>query len=318
MSTAAVQEIPLPEVKMHIYRPNEPVLARISKSEICTAKKASGFARHVEFDIAGTNLVGNVLPGQSIGVLAPGVDAKGRPHAVRLYSVASPTAGEDGQGRVISTTVKRTIDEEWDTHKLFLGVCSNYLCDLREGDEVRLSGPNGKRFLVPAASKNHDYVFFATGTGIAPFRGMVLDLLRSGVKSRVVLVMGSPYSTDLMYDGLFRKLETEHANFTYLTAISREKQDDGHGRLYVQDRISTHREFFEPLFTSDRTLIYICGLAGMEIGIFQHLARTLKPAALEQYLQVDAPAMADVGSWDRKMLNKQIKASRRVFLEVYA
>lgn len=318
MSTAAVHEIPLPEVKMHIYRPNEPVLARIVKSEICTAKKSSGFCRHVEFDVSGTELAGRVLPGQSIGVLAPGADAKGRPHAVRLYSVASPTAGEDGQGRVISTTVKRTIDEQWDTHRLFLGVCSNYLCDLREGDEVRLSGPNGKRFLIPSTPENHDYVFFATGTGIAPFRGMVLDLLRAGVKSRVVLVMGSPYATDLMYDGLFRKLAAEHPNFTYLTAISREKQEDGHGRLYVQDRVQTHRDFFEPLLAGDRTLVYICGLAGMEIGIYQHLARALKPAAFEQYLHVDPAAMADVGSWDRKMLNKQIKATRRVFLEVYA
>jgi ferredoxin--NADP+ reductase len=320
MSTSAMAapEIPLPEVKMHIYRPTEPVVARISKTEICTAKKAAGFTRHVEFDISGTNLVGQVLPGQSVGVLAPGVDGRGRPHAVRLYSVASPTAGEDGQGRVISTTVKRTIDEDWETHRLFLGVCSNYLCDLREGDEVRLSGPNGKRFLVPSAPANHDYIFFATGTGIAPFRGMVLDLLRANVTSKVVLVLGSPYATDLMYDGLFRELAAEHKNFTYLTAISRERQEDGNGRLYVQDRLTTHREFFEPMLTSERTLVYACGLSGMEVGIFQHLAKMLKGSALEQYLNVDPAVTGDVGAWDRKMINKQIKATRRVFLEVYA
>ncbi|MCC6322405.1 MAG: hypothetical protein IT438_13330 [Phycisphaerales bacterium] len=327
MSTAAdttephTAEVQLPEVKMHIYRPNEPVVARIAKSEVCTARKAAGFVRHVEFDVSGTNLVGQVLPGQSIGVIAPGVDAKGRPHAVRLYSVASPSRGEDGQGRVISTTVKRTIDEHWETHKLFLGVASNHLCDLSVGDEVRLSGPNGKRFLVPAKPGEHDYLFFATGTGIAPFRGMVLDLLKSGVQSRVVLVMGSPYSTDLMYDDLFRRLAAEHSNFTYLTAISREKQDDAGGggpRLYVQDRVLTHRDRFEPLLAGERTLVYICGLAGMEMGIFQNMARVLPPSALEQYLHIDPAVRGDIASWDRKMLNKQIKATRRVFLEVYA
>lgn len=322
MSSAAAEphphEIALPEVKMHIYRPNEPVVCRVSKTEICTAKKAAGFVRHVEFDVSGTNLVGQVRPGQSIGVVPPGVDAKGRPHAVRLYSVASPSRGEDGEGRIISTTVKRTIDEHWENHKLFLGVASNHLCDLNVGDEVRLSGPNGKRFLVPASPAEHDYLFFATGTGIAPFRGMVLDLLRSGTGSRVVLVMGSPYTTDLLYDGLFRQLAAEHANFTYLTAISREKQDDGHGRLYVQDRLATHRDLFEPMLRNGRTLVYICGLAGMEIGIFQHMARMLSGSDLEQYLHVDAAAMSDVNAWDRKMLNKQIKATRRVFLEVYA
>lgn len=320
MNTAAADkhDIALPEVRMHIYRPNEPVVARIAKTEVCTAKKSAGFVRHVEFDVSGTNLVGQVLPGQSIGVLAPGIDAKGRPHAVRLYSVASPSAGEDGAGRIISTTVKRTVDEHWEDHKLFLGVASNHLCNLAVGDEVRLSGPNGKRFLVPAAPAEHDYIFFATGTGIAPFRGMVLDLLRAKVPSKVALVMGSPYATDLMYDSLFRQLADDHPNFTYLTAISRELQHDGGTKMYVQDRITANRDLFAPMLISPRTLIYICGLAGMEIGIFQQLARILPDAALEQYLSIDPAIRADIPAWDRKLLNKQIKATRRVFLEVYA
>lgn len=318
-SPADRHEIALPEVQMHIYRPNEPVTARIHATSVCTAKKkTAAFVRHVEFDVTGTNLVGKVLPGQSIGVVAPGTDAKGRPHAVRLYSVASPSAGEDGQGRIISTTVKRTIDEHWETHKLFLGVCSNHLCDLNVGDEVKLSGPNGKRFLIPTAASDHDYLFIATGTGIAPFRGMVLDLLRAGVRSSIVLIMGSPYATDLIYDDMFRELAAKHPNFTYITAISREKQADGQGPLYVQDRLSTHRDRLAPMLSSPRTLVYVCGLAGMEVGIYQHMARTLPPGELAQYLQADADALANIDGWERKMLNKQIKATRRVFLEVYS
>jgi len=311
-------EIALPEAKMHLYRPGEPCTARITKSEICTAPKAAGFVRHVEFDVSGTQLAGNVLPGQSIGVIARGHDEKGRPHAVRLYSVASPTRGEDGQGQVISTTVKRTIDEHWESHKLFLGVASNHLCDLQVGDEVKLSGPNGKRFLLPADRAAHDYIFFATGTGIAPFRGMVIDLLESRAASKVVLVMGSPYATDLLYDIDFRKLESEHRNFTYLTAISREKQTDGHDRMYVQDRLVSHREQLLPMLASERTQVYVCGIAGMELGIIQQLARLLPASALEQYLHADAEAMSDIAGWNRKMLHKQLKLSRRMVLEVYA
>jgi hypothetical protein len=56
----------------------------------------------------------------------------------------------------------------------------------------------------------------------------------------------------------------------------------------------------------------------MEMGIFQQLARSLSPAALEQYLKADPAAMADIGSWNRSMLHKQLHLSRRVFLEVYA
>lgn len=312
-------EIILPEVKMHLYRPTEPVLARVSKSEVCTARsKAAGFVRHVEFDVSGTSLVGHVLPGQSIGVIAPGQDEKGRPHAVRLYSVASPSRGEDGAGNVISTTVKRTIDEHWETHKLHLGVCSNYLCDVQVGDEVRLSGPNGKKFLLPADVDAHDYVFFATGTGIAPFRGMVMDILARSSRSKVALVMGAPYASDLLYHQYFTGASGGQSNFTYLTAISREKQADGHGPLYVQDRISASRDVMVPLLSSSRTLMYVCGIAGMEIGIFQHMARHLPPETLSQYLIADSEAMGNIDAWDRKMLHRQIKPTRRVFLEVYA
>lgn len=318
MPTSAEQEIALPEVRMHLYRPNEPVTAKVTRNDLCTDRKAAGFVRHLEFDVAGTLLEGNVLPGQSIGVLAPGTDAKGRPHAVRLYSVASPACGEDGAGKIISTTVKRTIDEDWETHRLFLGVASNHLCDLQVGDDVRLSGPNGKRFLLPSDTAAHDYIFFATGTGIAPFRGMVMDLLRTGTSSRIALVMGSPYATDLLYHDQFLRLAAEHKQFTYLTSISREKQADGHDPMYVQDRLSTNREELGALLSSERTLIYVCGLAGMELGIFKQMACILPEATLSQYLTVDNQAMSNIQAWDRKMLHRQIKPSKRVFLEVYA
>lgn len=323
-------DIVYPDVKMHLYRPNEPVTVKIHKTEICTARKAAGFVRHVEFDISGTSLVGQCVPGQSIGIVAPGTDAKGRPHAVRLYSLASPTRGErpvaGGAGgaaaertpTIISTTVKRTIDEDWETHKLFLGVCSNHLCDLQVGDPVKMSGPNGKRFILPATLADHDYIFFATGTGIAPFRGMVLDLLESNCGSGVTLIMGSPYATDLIYHDFFLRLQEQYKNFTYITALSREKQADGHDPLYVQDRIRTDRERLVPKLLSPRTLVYVCGLAGMELGIFQQFAMHLSGSDLEQYLQVDKATLGDIRSWNKSMMHKQIKPTKRVLLEVYA
>ncbi len=311
-------EIAWREAVMHLYKPTDPTTGVIVKNEPCTAgKKSAGFVRHIEIDVSGTNLVGQCQPGQSIGVLPPGVDTAGKPHKLRLYSLASPTGGEDGAGKIISTTVKRTIDEHWDSGKLFLGVCSNFLCDAQVGDKVSLTGPSGKKFILPKDPGNHDFLFFATGTGIAPFRGMVMDLLRDSPRSRVALVMGSPYATDLIYDRVFRDLAAKHPSFTYHTAISRE-DNAGQGRLYVQDRLRTDRAALEPMLTSGRTLIYVCGIAGMELGILQELARTLPPSALEHYMEVDPAARADIGSWNRSMLHKQIHLTRKVLLEVYA
>ena len=52
--------------------------------------------------------------GQSIGVLADGVDDKGKPHKLRLYSIASSAPGDYGDGKTVSLCVKRLIYEKFD------------------------------------------------------------------------------------------------------------------------------------------------------------------------------------------------------------
>lgn len=304
--------------KMHLVSPAAPGVGTVIFSERCTAsKKAAGIVRHVAIDVSGTALAGNFIAGQSFGVVPPGTDANGKPQKLRLYSIASPSYGEDGEGKVLATTVKRVIDEHDENHKLFLGVCSNYLCDLQLGDKVTVTGPSGKRFVLPAAPHEHDYVFFATGTGIAPFRGMVMDLLKAGVKSRIALVMGSPYASDLLYDADLRALAAKHPNFQYITALSREKQPDGAPAMYVHDRIRHSRDVLLPLLAGERTLVYICGIAGMELGVVQRLTELLPAGPREQYIEADAATLESIAGWKRTMLHKEIRLSRRMFLEVY-
>ncbi len=323
-ATAPGKELLLRNADMHIYRPNEPVTVTIHRNELCTFKKSASVVRHVEIDLSGTNLVGKCQPGQALGVLPDersannGIDPKtGKPHKPRLYSFSHPTRGEDGKGKVVAVTVKRTIDEHWDDHSLFIGVASNWLCNRRPGDKIKVFGPNGKKFLLPQKPENHDYVFVATGTGIAPFRGMITDLLEAKVKSKIVLLMGVPYSTDLLYHDFLLRMSQENPNFIYHTAVSREK-NGAHDRLYVQDRIRTERDQVLPILTNERTLIYMCGLAGLELGVFQELALNLNGSALEQYLQVDNEAMRDIRRWSRTMIHKQVRPTNRILMEVYA
>lgn len=313
----------LPEVRMHLHPAADPGVGVVVSSERCTAgRKSSGFVRHVAIDVSQTRLAGQFVSGQSFGVLPPGADEKGLPHKLRLYSIASPSFGEDGQGRVLATTVKRLIDEHEETGKLFLGVASNYLCDVRPGDQVKVCGPSGKRFVLPADPAAHDYVFFATGTGIAPFRGMLHELFRRPGRAptacRATLVMGTPYATDLLYHAELQKLAAETPGFRYLTAVSRETQETRKGRrpLYVQDLIGENEELRD-LLSSPRTLVYICGIAGMELGIFRGLATELGDGGREQFLQVDPEVLGNPGGWERRMIHKQLKPTKRVFMEVY-
>jgi ferredoxin--NADP+ reductase len=318
MSTTSLPGPTLTPAQMHIAMPAAPVTGTVISNERCTASsKAAGFVRHIAFDIAGTPLAGSFVAGQSFGVLPPGTDANNKPHKLRLYSLASPTFGEDGKGTVVATTVKRLIDEHWETGKLYTGVASNYLCDLKPGDKVQLTGPSGKRFVLPLKPEEHDYVFFATGTGIAPFRGMLMELAQRAPQSRCALVMGSPYATDLLYHKQMQQLAATMPNFHYIPALSREKQPDGKPAMYAHDQITHARDKIEPILASSRGLIYICGIAGMELGVLQRITTTLKPDAREQYIEADTAAVADVHNWQRTMLHKQVKPTRRVFMEVY-
>ncbi|MGR8920881.1 MAG: FAD-binding oxidoreductase [Gammaproteobacteria bacterium] len=321
MSTRPV----FPDVAMNLVRPGAPVTARVVSNESCMNGKSASFVKHLVIDVGGTPLAGAVAAGQSFGVVAPGTDEHGKAHKVRLYSNASPAWGEDGGGRLISTTPKRLIDE-YDpaagdaarAHKLFLGVCSNYLCDLRPGEPVKVSGPNGQRFLLPTERDAHDYLFLATGTGIAPFRGMLIELLEhpdGPCRSRIDLVVGTPYTSDLLYHDLLSALAARHENFCYHTAISREAPAGrAHGR-YVHDLVERTFDHFAPLLGGERTLIYACGLEGMRYG----LARCLASRGLgDDYFRVGEKLAGQAPrDWSDMDIRRHVKPGARSFLEVY-
>ena len=311
---------------MNLVKPTEPVVGRVVSNRNCMRGKSASFVRHIAIDVGGTPLEGAFRAGQAFGVVPPGTDDRGRPHKVRLYSIASPTNGEDGEGRVLSTTCKRMIDEyqpqtpkdDADRHDLVLGVCSNHLCDLKEGDEVLVTGPSGKRFLLPEDPARHDYLFLATGTGIAPFRGMLLDLLErpeGPVESEIHLVMGVAYSTDLLYDEDLRELAEKHGNFHYHTVVSREIGADGTRGGYVHHYLDRQIELHETLLSSDRTLMYLCGLAGMQIGVFQLLARL---GLGGPFLKVkDELAEVPCEEWTAQQIKRHVRPTHRCMLEVY-
>ncbi|MCZ6835354.1 MAG: hypothetical protein O7G85_06220 [Planctomycetota bacterium] len=316
----------LPVAQMNLVKPKEPVIGTVVSNDKCMKGKSNSFVRHTEIDISGTPLEGNFLAGQSFGVVAPGVDENGKPHKVRLYSIACPTWGEDGEGKVVSTTPKRLIEERYPQkdgddpgdHSLFVGVCSNYLCDLQPGDKVQITGPNGKRFVLPADPSAHDYLFVATGTGIAPFRGFVLELLENAkgkCESDIHLIMGTPYTTDLLYDDLFCEMAQKHENFHYYTAISRERRPDGSRGIYVDKVFEEQIDTFRPLLENSRTLMYQCGLEGMQHNIFRNMQSL---GVGEPYFTIKEE-LQDMDPWDwpNDKLKRHLRPTARCTLEVY-
>jgi hypothetical protein len=92
----ATPEIILPEVEINLFTPKNPTTATIAENYICTDDSSPNVIRHITIDLSGSGLEGVFRSGQSIGILPPGENEKGKPHKLRLYSVSSPSKGEQG------------------------------------------------------------------------------------------------------------------------------------------------------------------------------------------------------------------------------
>lgn len=307
-------DIKLPEVGINFYKPKNPVEVPIVESRIATRASSPNIIRHITFDMSGTELDGSLVSGQSIGIIPEGFEPDGKPAKLRLYSISSPSKGEGGKSHLVSTVIKRVIDEHWETQELFLGLCSNYTCNLKPGAKVKVTGPSGKRFILPENPEKYNYVFFSTGTGIAPFRGMIMDLMDQQVKSQIALIFGAPFRTDLLYADYFEPLAEQKENFHYLKSISREDTRPDGTKYYVQYQILDNRAILEPILRKKNTLIYICGLEGMETGIYRLLAKE----GYNHYLKIkDELKDKDPETWTNEDLKKKVKPNNRLFVETY-
>ena len=145
---------------------------------------------------------------------------------------------------------------------------------------------------------------------------MAMELLERGsATGQIHLLMGAPYTTDLIYDDLFTRLAEEHENFHYHTAISRERQPDGRPGQYVHHFLEERMDLFGPLLENPETLIYICGLAGMQSGLFKAMAKhNLGDGYFTLKDQLAAIAPAD---WDLKQVRRGVKITPRCMVEVY-
>ncbi|SRR6056297_166571 len=305
-------ELILPEVELNIYSPKDPVEVEVVENYIVTKESSPNIVRHITFDVSGTELENRIRVGQSVGILPPGEDESGRPHKLRLYSVSSPTFGEHGKKHLVSTTVKRTIEEQ--ENKLYLGVASNYLADLQPGDKVQMTGPSGKRFLLPENAGAYNYIFFATGTGVAPYRGMIKELFKDeSYENDCALIFGCPYRTDLLYSDFLEEIAETHDNFHYLKSISREARRSDGSKFYVQTQLEDEENLLLPILQKDNTLIYICGMKGMEMGIYKQLVRL----NLLDYVQIRKELPDSLDDIPSDKFKRYIKPSDRTFEEVY-
>jgi len=250
---------------------------------------------HIMLDFG--NLPFPVLEGQSIGILPPGTDARGRPHHARQYSIASPRNGERPGYNNVSLAIKRVL-EDHDGNPV-RGVASNYMCDLEVGDKVEVIGPFGSSFLMP----NHpgsSIVMICTGTGSAPMRAMTewRRRLRASGKfegGKLLLFFGARSPEELPYFGPLQRLPQDFIDVNF--AFSRIPDQP---KRYVQDAMRERALDLGQLLQDPNAYFYACGLKAMEEGVVLALHDIAEQAGL---------------SWDK--LGADLKRQGRLHLETY-
>jgi benzoyl-CoA 2,3-dioxygenase component A len=260
-----------------------------------------------------------VLEGQSIGIIPPGLDERGKPHHARQYSIASPRNGERPGHNNLSLTIKRVLENH--QGQPVRGVGSNYMCDLKVGDKVQVVGPFGASFLMPNHPRSH-VVMICTGTGSAPMRAMTewrRRLRRTAAgpsqggaapsggseawghdagkfeSGKLMLFFGARTQAELPYFGPLQSLPKDFIDTHF--AFSREV---GKPKRYVQDAMRERAADLAAMLADPNAYFYVCGLKAMEEGVVLALRDIATQAGLD---------------WD--VVGSTLKQEGRLHLETY-
>ncbi len=172
----------------------------------------------------------------------------------RAYSIASPPH-EQG---VLEFCVQHADS----------GIASTYLWQLKEGQEVSLSGPHGTFLLKEPI--DYDPVFMALGTGVAPLRSMIQHLLHLNVTRDIWLLFGCRYEHTLLYESEFRSMANLRHNFHYIPTVSRPKEWHGESGHIQQ----TYQKYIKD---SSNKEVYLCGWLEVVKAVCKDLADTGVP-----------------------------------------
>ena len=166
----------------------------------------------------------------------------------RLYTIASSPAAHDGEVHILAVTDEYIINDE-----KRIGLCTNYLRELKTNTQQQFFIQTNKRFRLPADDK--DIIMVGPGTGIAAFRSFLAERDATGATGKNWLFFGEQhFAIDFLY-------QTEIQNWFetgVLTKVSLAFSRDQHFKLYVQHKMLQHAaELYEWL--NGGASFFICG-----------------------------------------------------------
>ncbi|OGG04195.1 hypothetical protein A2Z33_03515 [Candidatus Gottesmanbacteria bacterium RBG_16_52_11] len=172
------------------------------------------------------------------------------PSVHRAMSIASPP-----QEKTVITTYQDVSP---------MGPGSLWMLHLNTGDRAEFLGPLG-RFTVDKESPRKK-VLVATGTGIAPFRSMLLDETDQRISGDPVsLYWGLRHAGDIYLQDELQRIASDRKSFEYRLTLSKPEESWQGLRGYVQDHV-----FAQETDLPDKDF-YLCGNKNMIIDMQQKL-----------------------------------------------
>lgn len=173
------------------------------------------------------------------------------PPCFRAYSISSAPSAEKAEFQTVIKAVEG-------------GRGSNWLAQLKEGDEIEFIGPSG-HFTFKTPQEN-TAVFIATGTGLTPFISMINEELGKGSNQKLHLIFGLRHIKNIFYKEHLDALSEKYPNFTYTLTLSRPEDDSWQG---ATGRVTEHLKELDP----NSTEVYICGLKEMIDSVTEALQK---------------------------------------------
>jgi len=137
------------------------------------------------------------------------------------------------------------------------GICTTYVFEhLKVGDQVTINGPYGDFHLRDTEVRA---LFIAGGSGMAPIKSMLYDMLEKGINRECIYFFGARSARDLFLVKEMRELEKKLPNFTFVPALSQPlPEDDWKGETgLITEVLDRHVK------SGENTEAYLCGSPGM-------------------------------------------------------
>lgn len=170
------------------------------------------------------------------------LDIPGQP-AKRQYSIASEPEMDHAIVLLIDITPA--------------GPGSSYLATRKVGDKIEFFAPVG-RFVLADSAQEKSLVFVATGTGIAPLRSMMDDLLITQKDPRsITLYWGMRHTQDLFWEEELYEMDKEYENFSFEIILSEPPENWKLSKGHVLDLLEGYQKNYQDVG------FYICGSRAM-------------------------------------------------------